>query len=80
MYRASPVSTLCGRRGSYECDIIRHPHIPEATAMTTDKRNPENVQAANVSRRDFIARSVATGWLPQPANRWLRRLRSSKRK
>ena len=29
--------------------------------MTTDKRNPENAQAASVSRRDFLARSVAAG-------------------
>ena len=29
--------------------------------MTTDKHDPENAQTANVSRRDFIARSVATG-------------------
>ncbi len=29
--------------------------------MTTDKHDPENAQTANVSRRDFIARSVAAG-------------------
>ena len=29
--------------------------------MTTDKHDPENAQTLNVSRRDFIARSVATG-------------------
>ena len=29
--------------------------------MTNDKRNPENALAASVSRRDFIARSVAAG-------------------
>jgi len=29
--------------------------------MTTDKHDPENARAANVSRRDFIARSVAAG-------------------
>jgi carboxymethylenebutenolidase len=29
--------------------------------MTTDKHDPEDAQTANVSRRDFIARSVATG-------------------
>jgi carboxymethylenebutenolidase len=29
--------------------------------MTTDKHDPENAQAANVSRRDFIAASVAAG-------------------
>jgi carboxymethylenebutenolidase len=29
--------------------------------MTTDKNDPENTQTANVSRRDFIGRSVAAG-------------------
>lgn len=29
--------------------------------MTTDKHDPENAQTLNVSRRDFIARSVAAG-------------------
>ena len=29
--------------------------------MTTDKHDPENAQTPNVSRRDFIARSVAAG-------------------
>jgi carboxymethylenebutenolidase len=29
--------------------------------VTTDKHDPENAQTANVSRRDFIARSVAAG-------------------
>jgi len=29
--------------------------------MTIDKHDPENARAANVSRRDFIARSVAAG-------------------
>jgi carboxymethylenebutenolidase len=29
--------------------------------MTTDRHDPENAQTANVSRRDFIARSVAAG-------------------
>ena len=29
--------------------------------MTTDKHDPENTQTLNVSRRDFIARSVAAG-------------------
>jgi len=29
--------------------------------MTTDNHDPENARAANVSRRDFIARSVAAG-------------------
>ena len=29
--------------------------------MTTDKHDPENTQTPNVSRRDFIARSVAAG-------------------
>ena len=31
--------------------------------MTTDKQDPENAETANVSRRDFIGRSVAAGLL-----------------
>jgi carboxymethylenebutenolidase len=41
--------------------IAEHPTSRMVAIMTTDELDPENAQKANVSRRDFIARSVAAG-------------------
>ena len=43
---------------------MRHNHVPrtlKANTMTNDKQDPQTAPTSNVSRRDFIARSVAAG-------------------